>query len=284
MKRGALELQRRKLRVDRLVERLAAVARAGGERARRPSIAPARRRRAPSRARPALLALVERGEVAAKRSRSAASSSAGHVVFAGRGPQREQPLLGPLQLARIEVGRARCACSRAARASSSALSAASSAFDARLDQLRRLRAAALQPAQRGRERRHRRSVPGDGLVRLVEVAARPSRPASCAGGARRAPPPRRGCGASFVELVDRMAQEIGLARARFSIALAVLGQRRPRRRRTCRAASATPRPRRRRPPKASSRARCVPDRPGRGRRAGRGSRRAPRRWRAAPAR
>ena len=91
-----------------------------------------------------------------------------HIVFAPGGAQREQALLDPLKFVRIVFGDAQ----RVFELGAGFVQRGQRGVDRlhrRLDQRRRLRGAALQAPHRGRERRHRRVRPDDGLMRRAQI-------------------------------------------------------------------------------------------------------------------
>ena len=132
------------------------------------------------------------------------------IVFAARGAQRKQPLLDPLQLLRIVIGDAQRVLEMRARLVER-VERGVERLHGGLDQRRRLRAAPLQPPHRGRQRRHRRARARDRLVGIAQVA-RDLLGLHHAG----APVGERGLlaglGLELAELVDRVAQPVGLAR------------------------------------------------------------------------
>ena len=89
-------------------------------------------------------------------------------IFARRGAQREQPLLDALQLGGIEVGGDQ-GCGEVLVGLLQRVDGDVDRLHRGLDQRRRRSGAALQPAHRGGQRRYRRMVAGDGVLRLAQV-------------------------------------------------------------------------------------------------------------------
>ena len=228
-----------------------------------------------------LLACVDRGDIGLEALAQGREVVGGHVVLARRGPEREQALLGPLQLARIVLGGAQ----RLLQGRAGLVEGDERAVerpDAPVHQRRRLRAAALQLAQRAGEGRDGGARADDDLVGVAEILR---------------------------HLLGRHHDEASLGERRFLARLAGRAREAPRRRggdspplvapprsgrddgsaRPCPREARAPPPRpRRAPPRGRRRRRGwrdgSPDRRGRGRRAARGSRRPPSRWRAEPGR
>ena len=137
------------------------------------------------------------------------------IVLAARGAQREQPLLDALQLLRVMVGRAQRLLEMAARLLER-VEGRVERLHRRLQQAGRLRGAALQPAHRRRQRRHRRGAAGHGVVRLAQIA-RDLLALHHLGAALR----QRGFFArlrgELGEFLDRVTQPVGLARRTLDI-------------------------------------------------------------------
>ncbi len=90
-------------------------------------------------------------------------------IFARGGAERKQPLLDPLQLGRVEIGRDQ----RGTEMLVGLFQRVDGDIDRshrRFDQRRRIGGTAFQPAYRGRQRRHRRMVTADRLLRLAQIA------------------------------------------------------------------------------------------------------------------
>ena len=130
-------------------------------------------------------------------------------MLAGSRPQREQALLDALELARIVVGGAQRLIQMAARIVEGGQGGVER-FHRRLDQGRRLRRAALQPAQRSGNRRHGRCRACHRLMRIAQVARHLLRlhhggAPFCERGFF------RGLRSKLLQFVDRVAKKIGLA-------------------------------------------------------------------------
>ena len=279
---GALEPQRRQLRLHRAVERLRGAPPAGRERPRRGDVGGVGLGDRALERGELLLAGVDRrdvgGEALAQRRR--ARRPARRICAPRRAARTAAPRPARARADRTRLrgspprGRAR-ASSIATSAASSALTQGSTSAGACAPRRSSLRSAAD-------ERRHRRALAGDGLEGVGEVLRHllGLHHDEAALGERRL---LAGLRRERAELLDGVAQEIGLLAGALDPG-AMLVQRRPR------LAHRRAPPRRRRAPRPAGRRRrrgsrgASPDRRARGRRAGRGSRRAPRRSRAAPAR
>ena len=121
----------------------------------------------------------------------------GDGVLARGGAQREQALLGALQLARVEIGRGQ----RPGQPLLGLLQRDERLVeggDGIVEQAAGLRRLALQPAHEAGQHRHRRGAAGDRLVRLGDVAGDLLGPHHLLARGRRARPPRPAFGASAV--------------------------------------------------------------------------------------
>ncbi len=175
--------------------------------------------------RQALLAGVDRGDVALETVAQGGELVGRHVVFAGGGAEREQALLGLFELARIELGRPDRLFERLTSLVDGDEGGVEGAH-AGLDEARRLRAAALEFPHRSGQHGNRRRRAGDRLERFVQLARHllGLHHDETALGERRLLP---GLGLQSRQFFDRVAQEIGLL-ARLLDAGAVLVERRPR--------------------------------------------------------
>ena len=142
--------------------------------ARRAQRARGRRRRRLARGRPGLepgdlaAAGLERGQIVGVFLRERRQALDRRGVFAAHRPQREQPLLAALELVRIEFAGLDRLLDRAGRALER-LDRLVQSLDAGLDQSRRLRHPALQPARDGEQHRQDRRVAGQMVARLADV-------------------------------------------------------------------------------------------------------------------
>ena len=91
-----------------------------------------------------------------------------NVMLPRGGPERKEALLGLLQVAGVELGRAQRRFQGGLRLVDGDERGVERAH-AGLDQRRRLRRAPFKLAHRGRERRSRRPLPRDGVIGVVEV-------------------------------------------------------------------------------------------------------------------
>ena len=206
----ALELERLELGVDRLVELVGGLAPRRRERGGRRAVTRLRlARRGFERGQP-LGAGIDEAEIGGIARRQRVELVDRHVVLARRRPQREQPLLDPLELARIVVGRAQRRLEMRARVFERR-ERRIERLHRRLDQRRRLRARGARagaPPPR---------APAPATARPRPPRAhragrrRPSRPASWRRAARRARVSSAGSGCEPRELLDRVAQPVGLA-------------------------------------------------------------------------
>ena len=92
----------------------------------------------------------------------------GHIVFARSGAQREQPLLDPFELVRIEFGSPQRSLEARARVFQR-MQCELQRFDGRGYQGGRLSAAPIEPAQRRREHGQRRMHAAESVVRIPQV-------------------------------------------------------------------------------------------------------------------
>ena len=132
-----------------------------------------------------------------------------HIVFARRRAQREQPLLAALQLVGVVIGGAQGGFQMRPRLFQPGQRGIER-LDHRLDQRRRLRLTALQPAQRAGDGAHRRLLATDDIVRLAQVFG-DLLDLHHVGAPLRERRLLARLGAELAELVDRMAQPVGFA-------------------------------------------------------------------------
>ncbi len=111
----ALELEGRQFGLNSAVERLGGLAPPGRQNLGRRDIGLVGLRNRSLQGGKPLLARVDGGDIRHEPVPQGGKIVGGHVVFARRGAQREQTLLGPFEIARIELRRADCGLERRSR-------------------------------------------------------------------------------------------------------------------------------------------------------------------------
>ena len=164
----AFELERRDLGIDGLVERQRGLVARGGELLRGLAIVGVGLRRRLFELRKLLGAGIDQSEVGGIFLRQRGEAVDRGIVFAPRGAQRKQPLLDPLQFGRIVIRRLQRGFEMRARFLDR-IERSIERLHRRLDQHRRLRLPALEPADRSGENRHRRRIARHRFMRVFQI-------------------------------------------------------------------------------------------------------------------